>query len=156
MSVEAHNQYLERILRHGGPDEGEKGLAAGLRVMGVKVPRYRLREAMEYLGRDPRAAPQPIMRRIYRVPWINSLWHMDGHHKLISWKIVIHGCIDGYSRMITFMNVADNNRAETVLVAFQQAVAEYGWPSRVRSDRGKENWDVKRIMEEVRGEYHSH
>ncbi|KAI5982901.1 hypothetical protein EDC04DRAFT_2616344 [Pisolithus marmoratus] len=26
----------------------------------------------------------------------NALWHMDGHHKLIRWGIVIHGIVDGY------------------------------------------------------------
>ena len=30
---------------------------------------------------------------------IRSLWHIDGYHKLIRCKIVIHGGIDGYSRM---------------------------------------------------------
>ena len=30
---------------------------------------------------------------------VNSLWHLDGHHSLIRWKILIHGCIDGFSRI---------------------------------------------------------
>ncbi|KIJ99156.1 hypothetical protein K443DRAFT_62827, partial [Laccaria amethystina LaAM-08-1] len=34
----------------------------------------------------------------YHVPRPNSLWHIDGHHKLIVWGIVIHGIADGYSR----------------------------------------------------------
>ncbi|KAI5984837.1 hypothetical protein EDD15DRAFT_2143373, partial [Pisolithus albus] len=36
-----------------------------------------------------------IHRRQYRVSRPNALWHMDGHHKLIHWGIVIHGIIDG-------------------------------------------------------------
>ncbi|KAG2145622.1 hypothetical protein BD769DRAFT_1298648, partial [Suillus cothurnatus] len=31
----------------------------------------------------------------YKVSRPNALWHMDGHHKLIHWGIVIHGIIDG-------------------------------------------------------------
>ncbi|KAG1884634.1 hypothetical protein F4604DRAFT_1513778, partial [Suillus subluteus] len=31
----------------------------------------------------------------YYVKWPNALWHMDGHHKLIIWGIVVHGFIDG-------------------------------------------------------------
>lgn len=77
---------------------------------------------------------------------------MDGHHKLIRWKIVIHGCIDGFSRMITFMKASNNNRAETVTQQFEEAVKNFGWPSRIRVDYGKENLGVKRRMEEVRGE----
>ena len=65
--------------------------------------------------------------------------HLDGHHKLIRWKLVIHGGIDGYSRLITFLRVSGNNRAETVLSAFLKAVDEFGQPSRVRTDKGGEN-----------------
>ncbi|KAJ7793221.1 hypothetical protein B0H14DRAFT_2253509, partial [Mycena olivaceomarginata] len=38
-----------------------------------------------------------IMRRDYRVSRPHAIWHLDGHHKLILWGIVIHGFIDGYS-----------------------------------------------------------
>ncbi|KAL4066834.1 hypothetical protein J3A83DRAFT_4039430, partial [Scleroderma citrinum] len=34
-------------------------------------------------------------RQKYHVKWPNALWHIDGHHKLIRWGIVIHGFIDG-------------------------------------------------------------
>ncbi|KAF9237395.1 hypothetical protein BU15DRAFT_30727, partial [Melanogaster broomeanus] len=34
-------------------------------------------------------------RRKYYVKRPNALWHVDGHHKLIRWGIVIHGFIDG-------------------------------------------------------------
>ena len=93
--------------------------------------------------------PLPLTRRVYSVPWINALWHIDGHHKLIPWKIVIHGGVDGFSRMVTFMKASDNNRAETMYACFMGAVQSYGWPSRVRADYGKENWDVKKVMEQV-------
>ncbi|KAG1743404.1 hypothetical protein EDB19DRAFT_1616172, partial [Suillus lakei] len=36
-----------------------------------------------------------IHQRQYKVSQPNALWHMDGHHKLIHWGIVIHGIIDG-------------------------------------------------------------
>ena len=113
-----------------------------------------MRRLLRYIDRGSLAlAPTPIIRRIYRVPWVNSLWHIDGHHKLIPWKIVIHGGIDGFSRMLTFLRASDNNRAETVGECFNQAVRTYGWPSRVRADYGKENWDVKKAMESVRGSF---
>ena len=55
----------------------------------------------------------------------NSLWHVDGYHKLISWRYVIHGGIDGFSLLIMFMKVTTNNQAETVLRAFVGAVNEF-------------------------------
>ncbi|KAF8800932.1 hypothetical protein BYT27DRAFT_7035561, partial [Phlegmacium glaucopus] len=39
-----------------------------------------------------------LIREQYQVPRPNALWHIDGHHKLIAWGIVIHGVADGYSR----------------------------------------------------------
>ena len=45
-------------------------------------------------------------RRVYSVEGPNSLWHIDGNHKLIRWKVVIHGGIDGHSRTIVFLKCA--------------------------------------------------
>lgn len=67
------------------------------------------------------------------------------------WRIVIHGAVDGYSRLITFMTAATNNRASTVFASFQDAVKDYGVPSRMRCDRGGENRLVYRFMEETQG-----
>jgi hypothetical protein len=35
-------------------------------------------------------------RTHYHVPRPNHLWHFDGHHKMITWGIVIHVVADGY------------------------------------------------------------
>ncbi|KAI6139947.1 hypothetical protein BKA82DRAFT_3988122, partial [Pisolithus tinctorius] len=32
----------------------------------------------------------------YHIKQPNALWHIDSHHKLIQWGIVIHGFIDGF------------------------------------------------------------
>ncbi|RXK38665.1 hypothetical protein M231_04072 [Tremella mesenterica] len=51
--------------------------------------------------------------------------------------------------MITFLRASDNNRASTVFESFSRATQEYGWPNCLRSDYGRENWDVKKAMETV-------
>jgi hypothetical protein len=76
---------------------------------------------------------------------------MDGQHKLINWKFVIHGAVDGKSRLIVFMLASDNNKSETVEDSFLQATQQWGWPSRVRADYGGENLGVRTLMNAVRG-----
>ena len=78
--------------------------------------------------------------------------NLDGHHKLIRWRLVTHAGIDSYSRMIVFIHCSDNNKAATVYHHFLEAAREFGLPSRVRSDQGKENTLVARHMLQKRGE----
>lgn len=74
------------------------------------------------------------------------------HHFLnYRWRFVVHGGIDGFSRLIVFLNAATNNRASTVMSSFLEAVNNYGVPSRVRSDKGGENVQVAHFMVSTRG-----
>lgn len=79
------------------------------------------------------------------------LWHIYSHHRLIRWRIVTHGCIDGFSRYVIHLYATDNNLSETVLYIFRNSTNNYGVPSRCRGDRGSENTLVHRFMEQMRG-----
>ena len=63
-----------------------------------------------------------------------------------SWRCVIHGAIDGYSRTVLYLRCHNNNTAETALFEFTQAVEQYGLPSRVRTDKGGENHGIAWYM----------
>ena len=79
------------------------------------------------------------------------MYILDGHHKLIRWRLVTHAAIDGYSRLIVFLHCSNNNKSSTVYKHFLKAVQQYGLPSHVRSDQGKENTMVAQHMLENRG-----
>ena len=128
--------------RHGSTT-GEPLMSGYLHSLGLHIQRSRIRAAINRV--DPRNTALRwgalVSRRRYFVPWPNSLWHIDGHHSLIRWKFVIHGCCDGKSRKIMYLMCSTNNLAETVLDLFNDAIkANRGlWPSRIRVDYGVEN-----------------
>ena len=55
------------------------------------------------------------------------------------------------SEQVTGLHASSNNRSETVLDMFIDAIVEHGVPSRVRGDRGRENRDVSILMILLRG-----
>ena len=83
-----------------------------------------------------------IKCRVCSVPCPNYIWHIDGNHKLIRWGLVLHNAIDGFSCLIVFGKLSDNNRAETVHQLFLKAVEKYSYPFRVHTDYEEENVDV--------------
>ena len=76
---------------------------------------------------------------------------MDTNHKLIRWNFVIHGSIDGYSRLVTHLNVSTDNLALTALEYFFASVKEYDIPSRVRVDGGSEFAHIEKFMNKLDG-----
>ena len=127
---------------------GENILGQMLRKTGIKVQRWRLRESMHHLdvsGINERKKGR-LQRRVYNVQGVNHLWHVDTNHKLIRWRLVIVGGIDGFSRMIMYLNCTDNNKVQTIFKCFLT-----GLPIRVPSDKGKENVAIADFMLRERG-----
>ena len=91
-----------------------------------------------------------LHRRVYNVQGPNHLWHIDTNHKLVRWYFIIVSVVDGFSRLPISLECCTNNKAETVLTCFSKVVQAYGFPSRVRSDRGRENALVADYMLEKR------
>ena len=58
----------------------------------------------------------------------------------------MHGCVDGFSRVVVYLACNVDNTSATVLDLFRNAIASWGLPSRVRGDMGVQNRDVARFM----------
>ena len=140
-------------IRRQFPHCGQRMMQGHLRSMGLVIQRHRIRDSLVRI--DPIGAAlrwsSVIPRRTYRVACPNALWHIDSNLSLIRWGFVVHGGIDGYSRLITYLSCATNNQANTILCSFLNGVLRFGCPSRVRSDRGMENYYVARFMLWFRG-----
>lgn len=94
---------LVRNFRNAKPMSGARYLAGHLRSLGHRVQEHRIKESIarvDNLGRVLRGRPPATTRGKYEVARPNALWHLDGHHKLIRWGVVIHGIVDGYSRTV--------------------------------------------------------
>ena len=135
------------------PNCGQQMICGHLRERGINVQRCRLRSSV--IRTDPVRRltrwNQVISRRTYSVARSNSLWHIDGHHSLIRWRVVVHGGIDGYSRTVVYLAASTNNQSSTVFRLFTEATNTFGIPSRVRSDKGGENVLVCQFMLTARG-----
>lgn len=91
-------------------------------------------------------------RLVYTMFYTRSLhMHVDGHHKLIRWRLITHCGIDGYTRLVVYLQCSANNCFSTVYSLFLKGTELYELPSRVRCDQGGENVQVAQHMLEDRG-----
>lgn len=88
------DQEVDRIvsdikLEH--PNDGEVLMAGHLQRHGIVIPRAKLRASIHRVDSDGVSArrAQAIRRRIYHVDFPNSVWHIDGNHKLIRSYMVL-------------------------------------------------------------------
>lgn len=141
---------IVRRIKLAHPSAGYIIVQGHLLAKGIYVQRRRIRSAVQRV--DPHGIEnrsiKTIRRRVYSVPGPNFMWHIDGTHKLIRWRLVFHMGIDGFSRLIVFGQCSNNNRSSTVLTLFEKAQDKYGKPLRIRTDEGGENVKIWRKMQE--------
>ncbi|XP_057191136.1 uncharacterized protein LOC130555096 [Triplophysa rosa] len=157
--TDVSDEELDNIvaeIQRNCPNAGYRIIHGHLRTQGLRIQTLRVRESVQRVdpvGTQMRALSISTRhRRQYSVPGPNAMWHIDGNHKLIRWRFVIHGGVDGFSRLIVYLSAATNNRASTVLDSFIGAAERFGIPSRVRSDKGLENIEVAHFMVARSGE----
>jgi hypothetical protein len=101
--VTDHNiDALIRDSKKHHPKSGIRYAVSWLKKRSLRVPKRRVVESLrrtDSIGVVLRCN-KAIQRREYKVARPNALWHLDGHHKLIWWGIVIHGMTDGYLRLV--------------------------------------------------------
>ena len=90
------------------PTSGRAYIIGHLRAAhALHIQRHRVMASMKHVDRLGQGLWQRVgkkkERTRYQVPRPNALWHIDGHHKLIAWGIVIHGVADGYTRKVCLL-----------------------------------------------------
>lgn len=84
------------------PNTGEVMLQGHLLHLGIKVPRAKLRSAIHHIDHANTICRRShvINHRVYSAPRPNAVWHIDGNHKMICWRLVIHAGVDGFSHCV--------------------------------------------------------
>jgi len=84
------------------PNTGIHYIRGHLSQQGMCVQRERIVASLSRVDSVAKVMFQrkAIKRREYESSRPNALWHVDGHHKLGPWGIVVHGFVDGYDRMV--------------------------------------------------------
>ena len=101
------NSDLDLLVKHFKnicPQSGMWYLISFLQTHVVRVQKVQLVHSMacvDRIGRELRNHTT-IRRRKYKAKCPNYCWHLDGHHKLILWGIVIHGIVDRYCWTVCF------------------------------------------------------
>ena len=88
------------------PDSGLRYTMGHLRAHGHRVQFRRVLQSLRRVDRIGQVLRDRQVKRWrkYYVKCPNTLWHIDGHHKLIRWGIVIHGFINGFCRTVCANN----------------------------------------------------
>lgn len=86
------------------PNTGIRYIRGYLAQQGIRVQRERIIDSLSRVDSVAKVILQSkvIKRREYQSSRPNALWHVDGHHKLGPWGIVIHGFTDGYDRLVSW------------------------------------------------------
>ena len=116
----------------------------------INVPRRLVESLMREV--DPRGVEQRksrcLRRRMYVSPGSNFCWHIDGYDKLKPFGFSIHGCVDGFSRRIIWLEVQRSNKNPKCIAKYflNHVKAARGCPVRVYTDPGTENGLVAGIQ----------
>ena len=142
-SFDEVKQVIREEICGGGSILGYRRLWSHLKTFVVLVRREDVRLAL--LELDPenvdKRRRRRLQRRKYHSPGPNFVWSIDGHDKLKPYGISIHGCIDGYSRRIIWLEVAASNKVpELIAKHYLDAVKQMeGKPKIVKEDNGTEH-----------------
>lgn len=151
---------IEHHLSGPGRTLGYRSMQARIRLShGISIDRESVRLILSFLDQDGVRArcQRRLRRRRYWSKGPNYTYHIDGWDKLKTYGLCIHGCIDGFSRRIMWLEAGpSNNDPYVVCKYFADCVKELnGVPCIVRSDHGTENVNIElmqRILRNINGD----
>ena len=101
---------LDRIvssIKQDHPNDGEVLIKGHLISRGIRVPHQAIRDSIHRV--DHENVDARCNSVIHCCVYMCLILNIDGHHKLVRWRFVIHGAIDGFSCTMVYLKCCDNN-----------------------------------------------
>ena len=136
-------------LSGSGSNIGYRRAWAHLRKTGLKVRQEDVRRAILQYDLDgvSRKKRRNLRRRKYFSAGPNYPWHIDGHDKIKPFGFSLHGCIDGFSRRLIWLEVSSSNKKAEILGKFYlHAVRQLqSIPKKLKANDGTEHAIIQLI-----------
>ena len=134
-------------LSGSGADIGYRRIHKALKWKGYIWRRDDVRQIVKQLNPDSikLRKSRRLHRRRYVADGPNFVWHFDGHDKLKPFGFSIHGCIDGFSRYLIWIEVTSSNKKPELIAKFYlDAVKSLeGIPLQIKADNGTEHFLIE-------------
>ena len=136
-------QAVQEELSGSGSGIGYRRIHRSLINKGILCRREDVRKIIKDL--DPEGVQLRKRRRLHRRKYIaagpNVVWHIDGHDKLKPFGFSIHGCIDGFSRKLIWLEVGPTNKLPEVVAKYYLDATRLhgGVPLQMKADDGTEH-----------------
>lgn len=139
--------HIIKFYKRLRPTSGLRYTTGFLWCHGLQIQQECIRKSLQHVDGLGQALRQheAVMRRTYVSQVSNTVWHLDGLHKLIQYGFVIHGTVDGHDHVVSAsiienllhlilvqvvgLRASTSNSASTVLSLFLNSVSEFGCPS---------------------------
>ena len=152
-------EIVEHVRREidKGENRGYRSIYTRLINSGIQISSNTVRLAIKEI--DPCGVEERLSKRLkrrkYRTNGPNEVWHIDGNDKLKPFGFCIHGCIDGFSRKMIWLEVSDTNKDPYVIASyFTESIKKLSLvPQKVRGDKGTENVNVCGIQRFLRRDH---
>lgn len=147
-SLQEVSDAIQIEINGSGGQLGYRRMHKSLLDQGLLCRRSDVRMIMKAI--DPESVTlrrkRRLRRRKYQNPGPNHTWHLDGHDKLKPFGFSIHGCIDGFSRKLLWLEVAPSNKQPEVIAKYYlKAIEQFGLPKTIKADDGTEHSIIEPI-----------
>ena len=150
---------VEEELEGSGSNVGYRRIWTALKKKGLIVRREDVRLSICQLDFEgvERRKRHKLRRRRYHNPGPNKVWHLDGYDKLKPFGFSIHGCIDGFSRRIIWLDISSSNKKPDLIAKYYlDAIKQSkGIPERLVADDGTEHAVIEPIHLALRDDINS-